>query len=203
MKTKLVFLLLFAPLVAWAQEGGPKLATRYGESFTAGGGVQNFVADQTRSATDVGGYWDVRGTFGTRSPLGIEAAYIGAAQNVRALGLDSSAILARNGLEANARINLPVELADSRLLLTPFVFGGVGWSHYTLTNKSFNTSSMKESADAVVLPVGLGLSFGYRHFIMDGRFTYRAQYEDDLMTGSTKNATLENWSTGMLFGYEF
>src|SRR5262245_66259238 len=83
-----------------------KLFSPFGESISLGGGVTNFLADATRDATNVGGYWDVRATFGTRSYLGGEAAYMGAAQNVRALGLDNGAYLTQNGIEGALRVNL-------------------------------------------------------------------------------------------------
>src|SRR5215831_7977102 len=108
--------LLSVAQTARAQEkGGAKLLTPYGESLSVGGGVVNFVGDTARNVTDVGGYWDVRLAFGTRTPIGIEAAYIGAAQNVTAVGM-TNAFLVRNGMEANARINIPLVLRNNHVL---------------------------------------------------------------------------------------
>jgi Outer membrane protein beta-barrel domain len=195
-------LLLGASATASAQEEPKlKLLSPFGESIQVGGGVTNFLADATRDATNVGGYWDVRATFGTRSYLGGEAAYLGAAQNVRALGLDSNAYLTQNGIEGAVRVNLPIE--KGRFLLEPFALGGVGWAHYDIQNASVNTSSMKGSDDVLTLPVGCGLALGYEHLIIDGRFTYRPAFNDELMTAGNSAAGLQNWSAGAMVGYEY
>ena len=178
-----------------------KLLSPFGESIQVGGGVTNFLADATRDATNVGGYWDLRATFGTRSFIGGEAAYVGAAQNVRALGLDSGAYLAQNGIEGALRLNYPIE--KGAFLMEPFVLGGVGWAHYGIQSANFNNSSMKDTADVLTVPVGGGFAFGYHHLILDGRFTYRPAFNDDLMTAGNSAAGLQNWSTGMTIGYEY
>lgn len=179
----------------------PKLLTQFGESLQAGGGVTNFLASATDNATDIGGYWDLRATFGTRSYIGGEAAYVGAAQGVRALGLDTGAYLAQNGIEGVLRLNMPIE--KGAFLLEPFVLGGAGWAHYGIQSANFNNSSMKDTADILTLPVGAGFAFGYDHLILDGRFTYRPAFNDDLMTAGNSSAGLQNWSAGMTIGYEY
>ena len=81
--------------------------------------------------------------------------------------------------------------------------GGVGWAHYGIQSANFNNSSMKDTADVVTVPVGGGFAFGYQHLILDGRFTYRPAYNDDLMTTGNSAAGLQNWSAGMTVGYEY
>jgi Outer membrane protein beta-barrel domain len=205
MKTRTILvaiaLLLGFAATARADEPKLKLLSPFGESISLGGGVTNFLADATRDATNVGGYWDVRATFGTRSYLGGEAAYVGAAQNVRALGLDNSAYLTQNGIEGAVRVNLPIQ--TGRLLLEPFALGGIGWAHYDIQNASFNTSSMKGSDDVLTVPVGCGFALGYEHMIIDGRFTYRPAFNDELMTSGNSGAGLQTWSAGATIGFEY
>src|SRR3954451_17178183 len=47
--------------------GDTRITSRIGISLQAGGGVSNFSGSTARDVTDVGGYWDVRAVFGTRS----------------------------------------------------------------------------------------------------------------------------------------
>ena len=185
------------------EPSGAKLLTPFGESVSVGGGVVNFVGDAAKNLTDVGGYWDVRLAFGTRTPFGIEAAYIGAAQNVTAVGM-SNAFLVRNGMEANARINIPLVLRSNHVL-EPFVLGGVGFARYNLNFDGINRSVMQvENDNVLVLPVGAGVAWSFHNFMVDGRFTYRPTFDDDLLRTATNTSQgLENWSAGLLFGYEY
>jgi len=178
-----------------------RLLTPYGESLSVGGGVVNFIGDAASAATDPGGYWDVRAAFGTRTPIGIEAAYIGAAQKVTALGM-SNAFLVRNGMETNARINLPILYRGH--VLEPFVLGGVGFARYNLNYDGIKQSSMKDNDNVLTLPVGAGFAWSFRGFMLDGRFTYRPTFDDDLLhTPTNTTEGLENWSAGLLVGYEY
>jgi hypothetical protein len=204
MKTRSIFvaIALVVGLGAAARaDEKPQLLSPFGESIQVGGGVTNFLADATRDATNVGGYWDLRATFGTRSFIGGEAAYVGAAQGVRALGLDNGAYLAQNGVEGALRLNMPIE--KGAFLLEPFVLGGIGWAHYGIQSANFNNSSMKDTAEVLTVPVGGGFAFGYEHLILDGRFTYRPAFNDDLMTAGNSSAGLQNWTAGMTIGYEY
>ena len=63
---------------------------RNGIGVSLGGGVAGFTQDDMRDTTDDGGAWGVRVAFGTRSLFGVEAEYIGSAQNINALGLDNA-----------------------------------------------------------------------------------------------------------------
>ncbi len=172
-------------------------------SIHVGGGVANFTRDEIRDLTDVGGYWDARVVLGTRSIIGVEASYVGAAQNIEALGLDSDATLIRNGVEGALRLNLPFNPRGS-VLVEPYAFGGAGWSRYNLVNEDFNTSNVRDEDDVFTVPLGVGLSTGARGFLFDARFTYRPTFGDDLVQnpdGST--ADLQNWTAGASIGYEF
>jgi hypothetical protein len=80
------------------------LITPFGMSLAVGGGLMNFFDQDTRDLTGPAGTWEARLTIGTRSPLAFEAAYVGSAQNVNALGLDNSAYLLGTSFEGDARL---------------------------------------------------------------------------------------------------
>ena len=187
--------------LASAQE--KRLFTPYGESVMVGAGATDFTDQATRNTTSAGGYWDVRASFGTRSYVGVEGAYLGAATPIHSLGMDSNALLARNGVEGNMRLNLPI-LIKSEFLIEPFVVGGVGWAHYSLTNTTTNTSSVQDNNDVLTLPIGTGIAFGYSGFLIDARFVFRAAYADTMLkTMAGDPAGLGNWQLGATAGYEF
>jgi aminopeptidase N len=58
------------------------LYERYGIGLALGGGVEGYAMSDQRDQTTDGGNWDVRLTVGTRSPLALEASYIGSAQAI-------------------------------------------------------------------------------------------------------------------------
>ena len=174
-----------------------------GIAFQLGGGVTGFSRQLTRDTFGTGGYWDARAIIGSRSFLGAELAYVGSARDATAGGLPGSAALLGDGAEAAVRVNLPIE--HQRLLIEPFVFGGVGWTYYQVVNADSNTSNVKDHANALSIPFGAGVSAGYNHFTLDARFTYRPVFDDKLVplaTGDRDHADLQNWSAGLTVGYE-
>jgi len=172
-----------------------------GFGLQLGGGVTGFTRQGARDRFGTGGYWDVRGVLGTDSFLGAELSYVGSAREVSASGLTGNAALLGNGVEAVARANLP--LSAGALRVEPFLFGGVGWTYYSVVNSDTNTSSIKDNANSLVIPFGAGVSLAYAHFIVDARFTYRAVFDDKLVpTGGNDSLDLQNWSGGLTLGYE-
>lgn len=171
----------------------------FGMSLSLGGGVSDFIDDDAEDITDVGGAWDARLAIGTRSILGLEAAYVGTAQDMDALGLDDDAVLVSNGVEALARLNL------GNYALQPYVVGGVGWTRYEIVNEDFNTSAIESQDDIVTVPVGAGLNARLGGgFLVDGRFTYRAAFNDNLIDATTNGSgDLDNWNVTARLGYEF
>jgi hypothetical protein len=173
-----------------------------GFAFQLGGGVTGFSREETRNTFGTGGYWDARAILGSRSFLGAELAYIGSARDATASGLTGGALLG-DGAEAAVRVNLPIE--QQRLLIEPFVFGGVGWTYYQIVNETSNTSNVKDHANALSIPFGAGVSAAYNHFTVDARFTYRAVFDDKLVPltgGDRDHEDLQNWSAGLTVGYE-
>jgi hypothetical protein len=176
--------------------------SRIGVAAMVGGGVTGFVDEEVRNFTDPGGSWDARLTVGTQSPLALEAAYIGSAQNIDALGLDSDALLLGQGAEGTARLNL------GRFAVQPYLFGGVGWMHYQLERTPSNTSSIRESDDVLNVPFGAGIGFRIaRGVLLDLRATGRAAFDDDLMdvpyANTGKEARLHSWNAAGRLGVEF
>jgi hypothetical protein len=174
-----------------------------GFGFQVGGGVTGFSRKETRDSFGTGGYWDARALIGSRSFLGAELAYVGSAREASAGGLAGSAALLGNGAEAAVRVNLPIEA--NRLLVEPFLFGGVGWTYYQVVNEDGNSSNIKDHANALSIPFGAGVSTSFNHFMIDARFTYRSVFDDDLVrvtSSERQHADLQNWSAGLTVGYE-
>lgn len=167
---------------------------RLGIALSAGGGTSGFTSDALRGSTNVGGDWDVRATFGTRSLLAVEGSYIGSAQSLSTLGVDSSATLVGNGVQGalrlNGTINAPVQ---------PFVFAGAAWRRYDLTNTSTNTSDIAGSDDVLEFPMGAGVAGRWMGLILDARGEFRIATNEDLVA----NESMHRWGVNANVGYEF
>jgi hypothetical protein len=172
---------------------------RLGASLLVGGGVEDFTDSSVRSVTGVGGSWMARAIAGTRQLVGLEAAYVGSARSLDMLGVASNARLVSNGVEGALRVNVPVSLPRTQLLV-PFGFVGLGWSHYSVTNTNVTTADIARDDDIMALPIGGGLEYGIGRFMADARFTYRSTYYNDLMrTGGNLN----NWGVSGQVGFSF
>jgi len=172
---------------------------RTGGGLFVGGGYQDFTNSNLRSITGAGGYWSVRLIGGMRRIVGLEAAYVGDARNINALGLSGNAHLVSNGLEGALRVNIPIVSPNQMSLFEPFGFVGLGWAHYNVTNTSINTSDVAPRDDIMTLPLGGGLAFAHRGLMFDARFTYRKTYYNDLVPGENLN----NWGIGGQLGFGF
>jgi hypothetical protein len=194
----------FTQPTAWRRGPGTEhLRTPMGTSLQLGGGVTNFTSQATRNFTNVGGYWDARAVIGTRSVVGMELAYVGNAMDIRSPGLDTGAFLAGNGAEALVRVQGPFTTYNG-VLVEPFAFGGIGWTHYNVVNDDFNVSAVKESDDVGTVPFGAGLAVGYRGLMLDARFTYRQAFDDELFPVVSESglSDLQSWAAGMMIGVE-
>ena len=67
-----------------------------------GGGFEDFTNNTMQNMTGTAGMWTARVLAGTRRFFGVEAAYVGNARSIDALGLQSSASLIVNGVEGDA-----------------------------------------------------------------------------------------------------
>jgi hypothetical protein len=185
-----------APLyTATTDSSRSHLITPAGMSFVVGGGVMNFTDSDTNSATDMGGMWEARLTYGTRSAIGVEAAYVGSAQDIDALGLDTSAVLLGSSAEAALRVGIPYIP-----YVQPYAIAGVGVTRFSLVNENFNTSSVDDSETAVDFPLGLGVGFASNGFLFDVRGVYRPMTQDDLINIPKKTDDNENGSLASIRG---
>lgn len=178
----------------------PNLFDKYGVGLSVGGGVAGFTNESLRDTTEVAGVWDVRATIGTKSPIALEAAYVGSAQAIDAIGLDQEAVLVGTAIEALARINL-----IQTEVVQPYLFAGAAWRRYDLTNADVNTSSVEEEDDLLEIPIGLGLAYRVSDFLIDARAQFRAATQEDLMPtiDGDDPAAMHTWGVTARFGYEF
>jgi hypothetical protein len=153
---------------------------------------------------EVGGSWDVRAHFGTRSVLSVEAAYIGSAQGVDSFGVDNDAVLVGNGAEAALRVNV---LPD--MTVQPYLFIGAAWRRYDLTETDLDTnlSPINGEDDVFETPLGVGVSFYIDDVVINARGEFRATYDNDLLDdvpGDTSDDDdLHRWGASANVGYEF
>jgi len=175
-----------------------------GFAMTIGGGVAGFTDSTIRDSTGDGGNWDVRAMIGTRQFVGVEGSYLGSAQSIDAIGLDTDATLVGNGLQANLRLN-----ATKDTDIQPFLYGGVAWRRYDLTGEDFNVSDVADSDDVLELPIGVGVAFKYRGLLLDARGEYRAAFYEDMiptfaeLDDPNDAAAMHRYSINANIGYEF
>jgi hypothetical protein len=179
--------------------------SKVGAMLSVGGGVTNFTEDGPQAVTNPGAAWNVRATLGSRSLIGLEAAYTGSLQDLEALGLDNSAMLASNGVEGDLRINAPVTIGDG--LISPYGFGGLGYKRYSLAFENDSTSSqISDHDDVMVVPFGVGLAAGIAGVTLDTRATYRQTFFTELVGDSQSSfdsTALNAWEVGAGLGFEF
>lgn len=190
------------PATPMAAETRPWYET-VGYGISIGGGVDDFVGDNARATTKVGGGWDVRLTIGTKQWLAGEISYIGSAQAIDALGLDSSAVLVGNGVQGALRVNFA-----RNEFVQPFLYGGGAWRRYDLTNESFNTSDVANKDDVFEIPVGVGVAGYLSGFMADLRGEYRGVWGNDLISTPRSNdntivGPLDRWAVKANIGTEF
>lgn len=183
------------------------LLTPFGMAVTIGGGAMGFLDGEARDLAGVGGAWEARLTVGTRTPLAFEAAYVGSAQGIDALGLDRSAVLLGSTVEGDLRLNF------TTTFLQPYIFGGIGYTHYDVINEDFNTSSVNDSESMGEIPFGAGLGFQWRGLLFDVRGTMRAAFNDDLvnepgteddpLNENDTQTDLDTWTAAARVGWEF
>jgi hypothetical protein len=193
--------LLFGSAAAFAQETPVEPReysllgkTLVGMAISAGAGASNFTADSTRDATDVGAAWNAKMTIGTHSLVGTEITYLGSAQGVNALGLDSDANLVSNGITGALRVNF------TDAMLQPYLLAGVGWRYYNVAADT-NLSSVRDNDNIFEIPVGAGLAMRVAGLIVDGRFEFHKTFEEELFAGTDQS--MDNWVAGANVGWEF
>jgi len=173
-----------------------------GMAISLGGGVGQFTDSAIRDRTSPNGEYEARLLFGTHSPLAAEAAYVGTAGTIDALGQNDSAVLISNGVEGLGRLNFmdaPIQ---------PFVVGGMSWVRYNVVNRKASMSDVRNQDDVLVVPVGAGLAtyLPDTGFMADIRFMYHFTFDDELLRPTVQNTTgasLANWNVSLRLGYAF
>jgi hypothetical protein len=186
-------------LMAPHPEGSWQPHSGIGIGILGGGGATNFVDQSMRNASNVGGTWTARVALGTRSWVGADAAYVGAAQTFNGLGLGDNNTSIRNGLETGVRLQAPFQTMSA--LYEPYVFGGLGWDHYRFQN-NVATADVNRSGNGLVVPAGVGFNMSIHGFMFDARGEYRPTFFNNFLTTSAGTG-LTNWSATGSVGYEF
>ena len=171
-----------------------------GFAFLFGGGYTDFTSQRLRDTTSAGGDWAARLVIGTHSIVGFEAAYVGSARSIQPLGVSTNADLVSSGGQGALRLNIPIVSGD--LLIEPYGFAGLGYSHYWITN--YNRSSLSDlsaSDNVMTVPVGGGLSFAHRALMVDVRGSWVPTYYNNLLqsTGGNLNTWGVNGNIGVAF----
>jgi outer membrane protein OmpA-like peptidoglycan-associated protein len=183
----------------------PYWARGFGWAMMAGGSYQDFTNSTMKSTTTAGGGWSARFIGGTNSIIGFEAAYIGSAGEFNGLGATSNTpLLVSNGLEGNARLNVPLRYREH--LFEPYGYAGLGYSHYTVSNYNENAqrlSSFTSTDEVMNFPVGGGFAYAYKAFILDARAGWTGTYYQNLLTGADTSGTLDHWNVGGQVGFTF
>src|SRR5437870_2144189 len=125
MKTRWLAIAAVVAVAAWARTAQARFSP-YLTSITTGAGVSDFVRSEIHENTSVAGAWDARLTVGTRTPLALEAAYVGTLQTEQdpLLATQDQARLSSSQVTGSARINIiPTRVQ-------PFVAGGAGWVNF-------------------------------------------------------------------------
>jgi hypothetical protein len=186
----------------------PELSTGIGVSAILGGGVTGFTDKTMRATTsDVGGLWDLRVTLGSHLPVALDVSYLGTATNINGLPTGNKGTLIGTTAEAALRYNILPHYA-----FTPYVFGGVGWQRYdvTQTTVSLSDSGMNDHDNLLEFPLGGGLAYRMNGFVVDLRGTFRATTDQNLVLKnptlsptSSDFAAMHTWEASAALGYEF
>lgn len=185
------------PAVAAAQHAPQHEDRPVGIGVSAGAGVTGFSDDETSDIVGAGGTWEARVTFGTRSALALEAAYIGSLQQLDLL-VDELDLIG-SGLEGALRLNLGASAVQ------PYVVGGMGWMHYTL-RRGDREIDLRTDDDVLTIPAGAGIAFHAGGALVDLRATYRFAFDDELLRDSGEfedRESLDTWAATARVGVEF
>jgi len=104
-------------------------------------------------------------------------------------------------VQGDLRIN-----ATTNTSVQPFLYGGIAWRRYTLTNESFNTSDVNGRDDVMEVPVGIGAAYHAGNVLIDARAELRGAFFNDLVPDSptsSSNAPMHRWGINASVGYRF
>jgi len=186
---------------AWREPG---MMSQIGIGVTIGGGLTGFTDQAVRNTTtsNVGGLWSARATIGTHIPIGLDLTYNGTAVDVRPLGAPKTGTLVGTNVEAALRWNiLP------HYMVNPYVFGGIGWQRYDVTNANFSMADFgfADKDNFAEFPMGAGIAYRDKSgLVLDVRGTFHAVPNPGLIRDPAGGAAdMHTWDAGANLGYEF
>ncbi len=164
-------------------------------SITSGAGAANYFGTSAGDSIETGAAYDARLMMGARSALALEAAYMGAVNNVE-VGGGTHGVLFSNGFDGDVRLQLPTKVQ-------PYVFGGVGYNHIEVRNNGTGVADVWAGEDnQVTIPAGGGVTaYVGRHFNVDARGTYRFIPDNGITEMGT--GRLHQWIAQAHLGYVF
>lgn len=202
MKTIPILLALAVAAPAMAQDADDDFATSrrelpsgLGATVTAGGGVTDFTDDTFGDRTEVGGSWNIRASYGTRSIIGGEAAYVGSARGLEA---NDNALIS-NGAEVALRVNGPIPFDGDRGLVEPFAVAGIGGQVYDETDTE--GEGLADNELVGVIPLGVGIGGSYDGVYLDTRVMWRPSFDENGGIGEDNDLSTVEWTANI--GGEF
>jgi hypothetical protein len=133
-----------------------------------------------------------------------ELAYVGTLNPLTAPGVVEGSSLFSHGAEGDLRLNVPLITRDGAYVL-PYALAGLGWQRYHVGNGGTDGQVLARNDDVIAVPLGGGVTIGYRHLYLDTRFVYRLSENEDLLvaSGGRGASQLRHWTLGGNFGYVF
>lgn len=190
-------LVAMAPAIARAQgpqaTGDPR--TPLGAYVLLGAGVTDFTAPDVRSRVTPGGAVEVRVGIGSRSFLGLEAAYVGSIRG----GAPREHDVVMHGGEGVVRLQAPH--VERGTLVEPFAFVGLGYASLSVGGRPSGAGR----DDLGVVPLGAGLTVGSGRLLFDARVTYRSTFGEDVSLSGSRRArpSFDQWALSAAVGVEF
>jgi hypothetical protein len=170
-----------------------------GIAVLVGGGAAGFTDHMLRSATDVGGAWNVRATFGTHMPLAFDAAYVGSATGLDSLLGPAHTTLIGTAFEGDVRMNFAPDF-----VVSPYVLAGLGWQRYSTRDVAFVDTGIRSSDDLLIFPFGVGVVYRFGGLIADLRGTVRVVHDSDLVIDRDGHTLpMHSWEASAALGCEF
>lgn len=172
-------------------------------TLSGGGAYVNFTEGGTMDLTTGGGSWTVRGVFGMDQPLGIELAYVGAANGVETPLGDNGSVI-QSDIDVLLRFGFPFR--GERRYILPYATAGIGLNWFSLVDVDAALTGIESSDFVFQLPVGGGIALGQGHWTVDARFLWRPSFGSEMFenaVGVGENSGQAAWSIGGLVGYRF
>jgi hypothetical protein len=176
-------------------EEAPEPLPPPGLAFLAGAGVVGFTQATANAHVDPGVSYRAGVLFGVQRYIALELAYSGSVQALQADGLDGNPRLLSHGVEGLGRFQFVLGR------LQPYALVGVGWRTYRVTNARSNDSVIANSDSGVEFPFGVGASWRYHGFVLDGRAVVRPATLNGLI-GESERPRLHTWGFGLAAGFE-